>query len=59
MAELALISTLIHLGGQKAMCDNDCRTTYNMRTHTPTQTMCVHADTYMHKELTRTAWVHE
>lgn len=29
MAELALISALIHRGGQKAMCDNDCRTTYN------------------------------
>ena len=44
MAELALISALIHRGGQKAMCDNDCRTTYNTnntRAVTPTHTACV------------------
>lgn len=56
MAELALISALIHLEGQKAMCDNDCRTTYNTPTRIQKQCMCVHADTYSHQVLTHTAW---
>lgn len=48
MAELALISALIHRGGQKAMCDNDCRTTYNTnntRALTPTHSMATCVDT--------------
>lgn len=39
MAALALISALIHLGGQKAMCDNDWGATYiHMHTNKTTQT---------------------
>lgn len=57
MAELALISTLIHLRVQKAMCVNDCRSTFqNMYTHK--QRECSLAHTYTNKMLTHPAWEH-
>lgn len=51
MVELTLISALIHRGGQKAMCDNDCGAAYN------TQTKTIHANTNTHKLLADAAWV--
>lgn len=51
MAELALISALIHLGGQKAMCDSDCRD-HLQYTHTHIQTMHKHSHAHLHTEST-------